>query len=185
MAWIKIINENEAVGELKEIYDEIIEKRGKLSNIMKIHSLMPKTMKKHLDLYIELMFCKSKISREERELIATAVSVTNKCQYCTLHHAEALNHYWKDKEKLNNFIKDVENFPLDNRKRAMINYAVKLTKDAAAITEADIEHLKQVGLSEEEILHLNLITSYFNFVNRLANGLGVEFSEEEIRGYKY
>jgi len=42
-----------------------------------------------------------------------------------------------------------------------------------------------VGLTDEEILSVNLVTSYFNFVNRIALGLGVEFSEEEIKGYKY
>ena len=40
-------------------------------------------------------------------------------------------------------------------------------------------------LTDEDILNINLVVSYFNFVNRIANGLGVEFSEEEVKGYKY
>lgn len=56
MAWINTIDEKEAKGELKEIYNEIKEKRGKISNIMKVHSLNPKTMKSLLNLYLNLMF---------------------------------------------------------------------------------------------------------------------------------
>jgi len=47
------------------------------------------------------------------------------------------------------------------------------------------ERLRQAGFSDEDILSINLIVSYFNFVNRIALGLGVEFSEAEVRGYNY
>jgi alkylhydroperoxidase family enzyme len=49
----------------------------------------------------------------------------------------------------------------------------------------DVKGLRENGLSDEEILSITLITNYFNFVNRVANGLGVDLSEEEIQGYKY
>ena len=52
MAWIDIIDEVDAKDDLKKVYDEIQSKRGKLSNIMKIHSLNPNTMKDHMDLYL-------------------------------------------------------------------------------------------------------------------------------------
>jgi alkylhydroperoxidase family enzyme len=53
------------------------------------------------------------------------------------------------------------------------------------MTGEDVERLRRTGFSDEEILSINLITSYFNFVNRVAEGLGVEFSEEEVQGYNY
>ncbi len=56
MPWIKVLDEREADAKLKEIYDEIKKERGKLSNIMKIHSLNPNAMKKHIYLYLSLMF---------------------------------------------------------------------------------------------------------------------------------
>ena len=49
MSWIKIIDEEDAENKLSEIYKEIIKKRGKLSNIMKIHSLNPDAMQKHIE----------------------------------------------------------------------------------------------------------------------------------------
>ena len=56
---------------------------------------------------------------------------------------------------------------------AMLDYAVKLTLSPAKCTEADIQNLRETGFEDEQILLINLTTSYFNFVNRLAHGLGV------------
>ncbi len=67
----------------------------------------------------------------------------------------------------------------------MLKYAVKLTKNPSELRLKDIEELRQVGFNDTDILNINLITSYFNFVNRTALGLGVKFSREEARGYKY
>ena len=51
MAWINVIDETEATGELKTIYEQIEEERGKVSNIMRIHSLNPQSMKTHMDMF--------------------------------------------------------------------------------------------------------------------------------------
>jgi hypothetical protein len=56
MAWIRVIEEAEAQGRLKECYEEIKQARGKIANIMKVHSLNPEAMMAHLDLYKILMF---------------------------------------------------------------------------------------------------------------------------------
>ncbi len=185
MAWIDIIDETEAEGELKAVYDEIIAARGKMSNIMRVHSLHPKAMQAHMDLYLKILFGKSKLRRAERELIATVVSATNGCPYCVNHHAEALNFYWKDDAKVQQVMADHTRVALPPRQRAMLDYAIKLTKAPASVTEADVEALRAAGFTDKDILDINLITSYFNFVNRIAEGLGVAFSEEEMSGYKY
>lgn len=184
MFWIKVIDYNEATGKLKEIYEELIKKRGKISNIMKVQSLNPTFMKLHMDLYINLMFQQAGLTREERELIAVVVSSANGCQYCTNHHAEALNHYWKDKDKLQKVIKDYKSIELPDKIIKMLNYAYKLTKNPNEIKQKDIDDLRKSGFSDEDILNINLIVSYFNLVNRIASGLGVEFTTEEVRGYK-
>ena len=185
MAFIKIVNEYEAEGELKYVYDEIIKGRGKLSNIMKIHSLNPDTMVKHMALYKTLMFSKSGLSRELKETIAIVVSKTNNCDYCVNHHAEALLFYWKDSEKIKLFIEDYKKVEFEDRILVVLKYSEKLTSQPDEITEVDVNRLKETGWKDEDILLINLIVSYFNFVNRIALGLGVEFSEEEIKGYKY
>ncbi len=185
MAWIKTINEDEATQELKIIYDNITKGRGRVSNILKTHSLKPHTMQTHLDLYMSIMFSKSKLSREKQEMVATVVSLANKCPYCINHHVEALNHYWKSNEKVEMFCKDYRKLELGAKESAMLEYSKKLTLKQHDMTEDDINKLRDVGFEDEEILSINLIASYFNFVNRIALGLGVEFTEHEKKGYKY
>ena len=185
MAWIKHIEENNADDNLKELYDEIKASRGKISNIMKIHSLDPTTMKNHLDIYVSIMFSKSTLSREERELIAVVVSALNNCTYCINHHAEALNAYWKDDSKINMLIHDYKSMEFPIRTLAILNYAEKLTITPGLVNEFDVQNLRIHDITDEGILNINLVVSYFNFVNRIANGLGVEFSEDEVKGYNY
>lgn len=185
MPFIKVIDQNEAEGKLKEVYDEIISTRGKLSNIMSIHSLNPDSMIKHMELYKTLMFGKSNLSRVLKEMIAVVVSKANKCDYCINHHAEAINFYWKDEEKLNRFVHDFRSVVVEEKIFTLLEYSHKLTVEAHKITQSDVDELKSKGWSDEDILLTNMIVSYFNFVNRIALGLGVEFSEEEVKGYKY
>ena len=183
MPWISVIDEVEATGKL-EIYEELKEKRGKVGNILKVHSLNPQAMKDHADLYVTLMFGKFRLTREERELIPLAVSTTNGCEYCINHHAEALNNYWKDSGHVKKLVQDFRSLDLPERIIKMFEYAIKLTKTPHTINQNDINALRKCGFSDEDILNINLITSYFNFVNRIALGLGVEFTPEEARGYK-
>ena len=67
----------------------------------------------------------------------------------------------------------------------MINYIYLLTKTTYKICKNDIDNLRNNDFSYRDILDIYLIVSYFNFVNRIVLGLGVEFSDNEIKGYKY
>ncbi len=81
MAWIKVIQEDEATGKLKELYDKYAEPSGAVDNILKIHSLNVKSLKTHFDLYAHLMHGRSDLSRIQREMIAVAASAANHCIY--------------------------------------------------------------------------------------------------------
>ena len=81
MAWIKVIKEDEAEGELKKVYDTMIEPWGGVDNIMKIHSLNVPSLKAHNLIYGTLMRGRSDLSREQREIIAVVASVANHCKY--------------------------------------------------------------------------------------------------------
>ncbi len=185
MAWIRVIEEPEAQGKLKEYYEEIRRARGKVANIMRVHSLQPEVMMAHLNFYRTIMLGPSGLSRHQRELLATVVSALNGCAYCVRHHAEALRAYVKDEDFVAQVQRDYTQAPLDAKDRAMLDYARQLTQAPASLTRNDVEKLQKAGFSDDEILSINLITSYFNFVNRVAEGLGVEFSEDEARGYRY
>ena len=184
MSWIDEISVDDAEGKLEAIYAELVEKRGKVSNILKVHSLNPEAMANHLDLYMTVMFGASGLSRAEREAVAVVVSATNECAYCVNHHAEALRRYIKDDETLELLMSADGLETLEPRLSNIVRHAEKLTSAPSAMTESDLGELRAVGLSDEDILDLTLVVGYFNFVNRIALGLGISFSTEELGGYK-
>ena len=63
---------------------------------------------------------------------------------------------------------------LDAQTRAMLDYTAKLTRDPTSMQKTDVQALRDVGLTDEQILSVVLITCLFNFMTRLADGLGVE-----------
>jgi hypothetical protein len=81
MAWIKVIAEGEAQGELKRYYEEMREPNGEVDNILKIHSLNPPSLRAHYDLYKLVMYGRSELSRKEREMVALVASSANRCHY--------------------------------------------------------------------------------------------------------
>ena len=99
------------------------------------------------------------------------------------HHAEALRRYIKDEETLALLSSADGLETLEPRLSHIVQHAEKLTTAPGAMTESDLDELRATGLSDRDILDITLITAYFNFVNRIAQGLGVAFSDEEIAGY--
>ncbi len=69
--------------------------------------------------------------------------------------------------------RDYRTAPLSDADRAMLDYAVRLTKDATAVTRDDHEQLRKVGFDDTGILQITLIASWFNYINRVADALGV------------
>ena len=68
---------------------------------------------------------------------------------------------------------------LDDETLAIVEYVEKLTKEPSEMTENDIQTLRKAGLSDNQILSVVMITAMFAFMNRLADGLGVEIEDEK------
>ena len=81
MAWIEIIPEDVAEGDLAEQYSKLIEPWGGVDHILSIHSLNVKSMQAHYDMYAHLMRGRSDLSRIQREMIAVVASAANHCHY--------------------------------------------------------------------------------------------------------
>jgi uncharacterized peroxidase-related enzyme len=185
MALIDTIDEADATGDLAALYDDIISSRGKLANILKIHSLNPQVLEAHLELYDAVLFGRSPLRRAEREAIAVVVSAANGCAYCVRHHGEALNAYWKDEGRVTQLADDFRQADLDPKLEAACAFADRLTRTPDGPSEDAVDALRDAGWDDRAILDVTLVTAYFNFVNRIANALGVEFTEEEAAGYEY
>jgi len=185
MAYIDYIKYSDADGRLKEIYDDVINKRGKLASVHMVQALNPESIVYHMDLYLELVYGRSPLKRYQREMIAVVVSKTNDCDYCKRHHSEAVNHFWKDEERTARLGQDYEAADLSDVDVALCELSVDLTKDPGKDKKKHTDRLKALGLDDRAVLDAVLIIGYFNFVNRLVLGLGVHLEEDGGKGYEY
>ena len=142
-------------------------------------------MRLHLQLYLHLMYGKSSITRTQREMIAVLVSQLNGCEYCLTHHKEALQAHARSPDLVKSLREDSSNAPISKRDRVMLEYVAKLTRQPALVAEMDVRRMRDEGFTDEEVLRVNMITSYFNFVNRIVAGLGTPLEEADERVYKY
>jgi uncharacterized peroxidase-related enzyme len=88
-------------------------------------------------------------------------------------HAEFLRLAALDEELAAALRRDYTQAALSDQDRAMLDYAAKMTRHAWKVTPEDLEQLRAVGFDDRGILQINLIASWFNYVNRVADGLGV------------
>ena len=185
MAWIQIIQPDEARGQLKSLYEQVKSPQNHVDNILKIHSLRPRTLLAHLDLYKASLHSKpNALSPRERELVGVCVSRLNDCDYCVQHHTAGLARHVQDQdfaEKLGRAsIGDGPTDILTERERAFCSYARKLTEAPHTMEPEDVEKLRAIGLDDAGILDLNQIVAYFAYANRTVNGLGVEVAGEPL-----
>jgi uncharacterized peroxidase-related enzyme len=92
-------------------------------------------------------------------------------------HAEFLRVVTLDEELAAALRRDYRQANLSEADRAMLDYAAKLTECPAKVCREDLECLRQAGFDDRGILQINLIASWFNYINRVADGLGVGRTE--------
>jgi len=68
---------------------------------------------------------------------------------------------------------DYRNAPISEQEKVMLDYVVQITRDATRISPADHERLRAAGFDDKGILQITLIASWFNYINRVADALGV------------
>jgi uncharacterized peroxidase-related enzyme len=182
---IQVISPQDATGSLKEIYEQLQSSRGKIAAVHTIGSLNPESLSAHMNLYMTLMFNRSPLSRPQREMIGVVVSATNSCGYCVAHHREALDHFWRDRQRTDRLAADFHDAELSDTDIMLCKYARALT-----LTPSDpkvpkmVRQLQDHGLSDREILDATQVTAYFNFVNRVVLAHEVEI-ESDPGGYRY
>lgn len=188
MAFIDVIEPDEAEpgSELAAFYERVGAERGNVANVHRVSSLHPPLAESHLDLYMALMYDREAgLDRRRREMIAVAVSAANECEYCVQHHSEALVKYEDDEELVRALGQDPDAVALDGADRALVDYALRLTRTPGDVDEKHVDELREQGFDDEDALNAAAVTSYFNFVNRLNLGLGAELEAEEEREYDY
>ena len=88
-------------------------------------------------------------------------------------HAEFLRRVTLDEGLIEALRADYRTAPITKAEREMVEYVIQLTKDATKITPADLDKLRAVGFDDTGILQITLIASWFNYINRVADALGI------------
>ena len=188
-AWIDMISEEDASKELREVLDIARTPHGTVDNVMRVHSLRPNTMKGHVTLYRAALHDETNtIPMWFQETVSSYVSILNNCQYSLENHWKNAAHLISDTKKAQEIEKALwSKSPedvFDGVELQMLRYAEKLTLRPSDMVQADVTALKSMGADDGEILELNQIIGYFNYVNRLLNGLGVTTSGDTVGFYK-
>ena len=188
-AWINMISDEDASKELREVLDLARTPHGTVDNVMRVHSLRPNTMKGHVTLYRAALHDETNtIPMWFQETVSSYVSILNKCQYSLENHWKNAAHLIGDAKKAQEIEKALwSKSPgdvFDGVELEMLRYAEKLTLRPSEMVQTDVTALKAAGADDGEILELNQIIGYFNYVNRLLNGLGVTTSGDTVGFYK-
>jgi uncharacterized peroxidase-related enzyme len=88
-------------------------------------------------------------------------------------HSEFLRLVSLDEELVAALRRDYRQAELSQQDRAMLDYVAQITRDATRVTAEHLDNLRRLGFDDRGILQINLIASWFNFINRVADGLGV------------
>ncbi len=91
-----------------------------------------------------------------------------------MHHAEGLRRLVRDEALAEAIRTDCTTAPIAPAERVLLDYAVKLTREPWNMQREDVERLRSAGWSDAAILDLVVVAAYYSFVNRIAEGLGVE-----------
>ena len=186
-AWIRMIPLEEAEGELAAAYELVRTPHGTVDNVMKAHSLRPRTMQGHVTLYRSVLHSPDNtLPFWYLEVVASWVSHLNRCAYSYSHHFANASRLIGDPARATAiqaaFDADAIEQVFEGKELALLRYAGKLTTDVARMEKADIDALRAAGADDGEILEVNQVCAYFNYSNRLLNGLGVT-TEGDVIGY--
>jgi uncharacterized peroxidase-related enzyme len=164
--------------ELEQASDEQLEamkvtvSNTKIGEYTLVLALDPETLQQRTPLFNGIMYGRGGLSRAETELGAVAASVVNRCIYCAAVHADRYNQLTKDGAVMDSIFADGEDADIDDRQKALLDFATKLSQCPSEATRADVERLVENGLSMGEVLDLVLSASLFGWANRLMHVLG-------------
>ena len=160
--------------DLRTRIGAIAEKSGFVPNVFRALARRPAELRAFLDYHDALMESPQStsgegLSKAERELIVVATSGANSCTYCVVAHGAILRVRTKDPEIADRVATNPYGVELSPRERAIVDLALLIAVDSAALTEAELDDARLAGLSEDEIWDVGAITALFAMSNRLAH----------------
>jgi uncharacterized peroxidase-related enzyme len=165
--------------DIREAILAVQEKAGFVPNVFLTLAHRPAEFRAFFAYHDALMLKETgNLSKADREMIVTATSAKNDCLYCVVAHGALLRIYAKnplvaDQVAVNHLKADIT-----PRQSAMLDFAVKVCLDSAAVNDADYASLHTHGFDDEDIWDIATITAFFGMSNRIANSIGMRPNEE-------
>lgn len=152
-------------------FDKCVEKLGMVPNVLRAYAFDIGKLDAFAGMYNELMLGPSGLTKLEREMIAVAVSAENRCFYCLTAHGAAVRVLSGDPALGEMLVMNYRAADLPARQRAMLDFAVEMTRASAEISEADRAALRAEGFSERDIWDIAAVAAFFNMSNRMASAV--------------
>lgn len=171
-SWLVPVEIDEATPEQIAVLEES-NSRAKTSQyyLTLVHDT--EVLRQRSRLFNAVMYGRDGLSRAERELSTVAVSRINGCPYCASVHSRLYIQLAKKPEIIQSIFENgVDEAELPARERALADFAAKLTRHATKMSAADLEPLREAGLSDLEILDATHAIAMFAWANRLMQTLG-------------
>ncbi|MFV0475712.1 MAG: peroxidase-related enzyme [Pikeienuella sp.] len=170
--------ENPLPDDIKRYFEVCQEKLGLVPNVLRSYAFAPEKLRAFSKMYNELMLGESELSKAEREMISVAVSAENHCHYCLVSHGAALRQLTGDPELADTIAANYRLAKLEPRQRAMLDFAVKMTKASATIEEADRQALRDAGFSDRGIWDIAEVAAFYNMTNRMSSAIAMRPNED-------
>ncbi|MBV8565725.1 MAG: peroxidase-related enzyme [Methylobacteriaceae bacterium] len=162
-------------------FDKCVEKIGFVPNVLSAYAHDMAKLEAFVAFYNDLMLAPCGLSKLEREMIAVAVSSENRCFYCLTAHGAAVRVLSGDPVLGEMMVMNYRVAELAPRQRAMLDFAVKVTRSSHTIEEADRQGLRDAGFSDRDIWDIAAVASFFNMSNRMASAIDMRPNAEYHR----
>jgi uncharacterized peroxidase-related enzyme len=157
---------------------EVQEKAGFVPNVFLVLAHRPDELRAFMAYHDALMLKESGLSKAEREMIVVATSGANNCQYCVIAHGAILRIYEKNPLIADQIAVNHRKADLTPRRRAMLDFAMKVALRSGEIEDADYDRLREHGFGDEDAWDIAAIAAFFAMSNRLANMSGMRPNDE-------
>ena len=172
-AWIEIPDSTTLPQDVEKTIKPIADRIGFVPNVARLLAVTPAHFVGWWNYFDDLMRGPSGLSKTQREMVAVVISAEARCPYCEIAHGAALRLRVKDAALVDRLAVNYRHVDLSARDMAMLDFAVQLTQSPESCREEDIDRLREVGFTDEDILHLIEITAIFNYNVRLATATGL------------
>jgi uncharacterized peroxidase-related enzyme len=164
--------------EGKAYFAKCEEKLGFVPNVLKAYAFDLDKLKAFIAMADNLMLAPSGLSKLEREMIAVVVSCANHCHYCLIAHGAGVRKQSNDPRLADTIAANYRAADLDPRRRAMLDFAWKMTVEPWGIEEADRARLRAAGFTDRDIWDIAAVAGFYNMSNRVANATDMHPNDE-------